>query len=617
MKFKAVKIFLLSLCMGAATSCDYLDVSDELAGGINDYDLIFNNVDYTKKWYGQVFDNIPDYSRMWSDHGMGNIWSYYSDELYSRISNNTGKYVEWNAANTASQRWNTLYESIRQANIFLERAKPIDDGGTNSAKLTEAVLTEYKANVRFMRALYYYYLMELYGPVPLLTESKVLYVDDLDLPRNSLDEVIKFIDQELEIAIPDLRQEPQHAAENEDYRALPTKGVALALRAKLWVYAASPLFNGGILKLFPEAANMMGPDGAQLFPVADNGQKLAKAVEHCRALITYAEENNRYELYRNTGEFDAAKSVYELFQVYNSEIIWATSKTQWGKLGEQNFDTMTTPRSEPSGLGGIHVLQELVDDFYMSDGFPINETSFLPKSTTYKEAGFSPLDGFEVSNMYVDREPRFYNTITFSGKKWHISNREVQFYHGGNADNQVADGKPETGYLLYKRMSQKVYGNSPGVTSQFRPSIIFRLADFYLLYSEMLNETDPANADVLEYVNRVRERAGLEKLEVLNPAIKGNKDLQREAIRRERRIELATEGQRYFDVRRWMIAGNKPGEGGQGGDFTGMTPSGNKVTFHVRRKYHTRVFKPKNYLFPIPLAEIQKSYNILLQNPGW
>ena len=155
---------------------------------------------------------------------------------------------------------------------------------------------------------------------------------------------------------------------------------------------------------------------------------------------------------------------------------------------------------------------------------------------------------------------------------------------------------------------------NPGVASKFRPSIIFRLAEFYLLYAEALNEVDPGNADVLTYVNLVRERAGLPKLEVLNPAIAGNKDLQREAIRRESRIELATEGQRYFDVRRWMIA--EAPEGRQAGDFFGMNMAGNATTFFQRTKFQTRIFERKQYLYPIPFEEMQKTKN-LVQNPGW
>ena len=110
---------------------------------------------------------------------------------------------------------------------------------------------------------------------------------------------------------------------------------------------------------------------------------------------------------------------------------------------------------------------------------------------------------------------------------------------------------------------------SPGVQNKFRPSIIFRLADLYLLYAEAVNEIDPQDERVLTYLNKVRLRAGLSNIEELNPAIEGNQELQRLAIQRERRIELATEGQRYFDVRRWMIA-DQDGEGRQFGYVHGM-----------------------------------------------
>ncbi|MDR1681838.1 MAG: RagB/SusD family nutrient uptake outer membrane protein [Candidatus Symbiothrix sp.] len=613
MKLKIInRIFAIGFIFGLFSSCNYLDVSDELAGGITDISQVFNNVDRTKKWYGQVFEDVPDYSRMWNTHGMGNIWAFYADELYSRIANNSGKYTEWNSSNTNSNRWYPLYERIRQANIFLERAKPVtEEGGPAAARLTEPEVERYKANVRFMRAAYYFYLMELYGPVPIVTQSLSLE-DELDVPRNSLDEVINFIDTELIEAMVGMEQEPYHS--NESYRAVPTKGTALALRAKLWAYAASKLFNGG----FAEGLLLKNKDGKRLFPDYDAG-KLQKAVQANKEFIEYAEQGGRYELYKNLGTFSPAQSVYELFQEYNREIIWATSKSNWGGMDNtENFDHMATPRSE-GGTAGIHVLQELVDEFYMADGLPIKATSFLSKSPDYdaSESTFGTLDGFEVSNMYIGREPRFYNTVTFSGKKWQLSNKEVQFYYGGNADKTVPDGAPLTGYVLFKRYNRTLHKTlNTGVKSKYRPSIIFRLADFYLLYAEVLNEVEPANTDVLKYVNLVRERAGLPNLETLNPAIAGNKELQREAIRRERRIELATEGQRYFDVRRWMIAENEPGEGGQGGDFTGMNPDGGKTTgFHVRKKFHTRTFKRKNYFFPISLEDMQRS-NVLVQNPG-
>ena len=612
MKQKIAKILSFGLLACTAWSCSFLDVSDELAGGISDISQVFSNVNRTKRWYGQVFNNRPDYSAVFvSSSPMGNPWASMADEIYTREMDKAGKYVEWNSSNTNCSRWTTLYESIRQANIFLEQAHPIvDEGGPDADRLTEDQIKLYKANVRFMRAAYHYYLMELFGPIPIVDHSMTLE-DDLDLPRNSLDEVINWIDSELAACMQEMYQEPYHDQEN--MRAVPTKGAAMALRAKLWVYAASPLFNGG----WPEALTLTNTDGKRLFPDRDES-KLQTAVDRLREFLDYAEQNNRYSLYEKTG--DPATDLYQMFQEYNEEIIWATSTSSWGKLGDIAFDTMATPRCEPQGQGGLHVLQELVDDFYMKDGLPIKETSFLPKSDLYpdNEAEMGTYNGVQVSKMYIDREPRFYNTITFSGMKWHISNNEIQFYKGGNSDNSVADGAPRTGYLLYKRMNRTVHGSgvSGSVTSKYRPSIIFRLAEFYLLYAEMLNEVEPQNDDVLRYVNLVRQRAGIPNLEELNPAIKGNQELQREAIRRESRVELATEGQRYFDVRRWMIADKEVGEGGQGGTFTGMNVDQPQPGYYTRTKMQSRVFKNKNYLFPIPLDEIQRS-KVLVQNPGW
>ena len=122
MKSNIVKLFAVCSLLFGAASCNYLDVSDELAGGITNISEVFDNVDKTWAWYGQVYDNVPDYSRMWNTAGMGNIWSFYADELYSRIANNSGKYQDFNPSNTNSDRWSALYGSIRQANIFLEMA---------------------------------------------------------------------------------------------------------------------------------------------------------------------------------------------------------------------------------------------------------------------------------------------------------------------------------------------------------------------------------------------------------------------------------------------------------------------------------------------------------------
>lgn len=619
-------LLIALLCF--VSSCDYLGVSDQLAGGLQNTEQVFDNVSYTKRWYANVFAGIPDYSGINSVNvgAFKNPWTGMCDELVVGYGNSS-KYnnSDRNAANMGFHRYGDCYKYIRQANIFLQKAHPIMTTGTQGDQLLEDELTQMKANVRFMRAFYHYLLFEQYGPIILVKDKIYNATEDQDVPRNTVDEVIEYIDSELTAVASELTQEP--IFEDKDYRAWPTKGVALAVRAKLWLYAASPLLNGG----YREALSVTNPDGTRLFPDYDAG-KWEKALAACKDFIDYAEAG-RYELYKeykddNGAVIDPDKSVYNLFQKYTHEIIWATANNDWGGMKGDAFDRRIAPRCEKNGLGSTGVTQELVDAFYMKDGFPVSATAYLPQSTLYQEEGYGTYkdqnDNFSkkytnvtVSNRYLNREPRFYNTVFFNGRQWPVSCNQVLFYNGGNSG--VQEGQATlTGYMLFKRFNRSVSLTNPGVASQFRPSIIFRLADFYLMYAEAANEVNPNDARVLKYLNLVRERAGLPDIETLNPAIRGNQELQRAAIQRERQIELATEGQRYFDVRRWMIA-DKNGEGRQNGYVHGMNVRGesnDKEDFNRIVEASQIVFNRKMYLYPMPDSEMRKTKN-LVQNPGW
>lgn len=619
-------LLIALLCF--VSSCDYLGVSDQLAGGLQNTEQVFDNVSYTKRWYANVFAGIPDYSGINSVNvgAFKNPWTGMCDELVVGYGNSS-KYnnSDRNAANMGFHRYGDCYKYIRQANIFLQKAHPIMTTGTQGDQLLEDELTQMKANVRFMRAFYHYLLFEQYGPIILVKDKIYNATEDQDVPRNTVDEVIEYIDSELTAVASELTQEP--IFEDKDYRAWPTKGVALAVRAKLWLYAASPLLNGG----YREALSVTNPDGTRLFPDYDAG-KWEKALAACKDFIDYAEAG-RYELYKeykddNGAVIDPDKSVYNLFQKYTHEIIWATANNDWGGMNGDAFDRRIAPRCEKNGLGSTGVTQELVDAFYMKDGFPVSATAYLPQSTLYQEEGYGTYkdqnDNFSkkytnvtVSNRYLNREPRFYNTVFFNGRQWPVSCNQVLFYNGGNSG--VQEGQATlTGYMLFKRFNRSVSLTNPGVASQFRPSIIFRLADFYLMYAEAANEVNPNDARVLKYLNLVRERAGLPDIETLNPAIRGNQELQRAAIQRERQIELATEGQRYFDVRRWMIA-DKNGEGRQNGYVHGMNVRGesnDKEDFNRIVEASQIVFNRKMCLYPMPDSEMRKTKN-LVQNPGW
>ena len=629
--YKKILIAAFALCN--IYSCDYLNVSDELAGNLRSLDEIFDNVSYTRRWYANIFTSIPDYSGITaaagSITGFKNPWAGMCDELTvgygdAKLYNKTDK----NAANMSFHRWGTCYKEIRQANIFLAHAKPIAANGTHVDVLTEEELTEMKANVRFMRAYYHYLLFEQYGAIPLVKDLILEREDNLDLPRNTIDEVISYLDEELTAVAKELPQKALH--DDDQHNAWPTKGVALAVKAKMWVYAASKLFNGE----YKEALAVTNIERQYLYQYIYNLYKKIslkklnydfekKSKSAKEEFIKFADEEGNYELL-NTG--NPSQDIYDLFQTYNKEIIWATAATSWGGMTNDMFDRRCTPRSEQNGMGCIGVTQELVDDFYMKDGLPIQATSYLPQSTLYTTEGFDKYTetvkagskevqvANNVSNRFLNREARFYNTVFFQNRRWHVTNNVTQF-HKGSPNELSGTIYTHTGYMLYKRFNREVSMKSPGVQNKFRPSIIFRLADLYLLYAEAVNEIDPQDERVLTYLNKVRQRAGLSNIEELNPAIEGNQELQRLAIQRERRIELATEGQRYFDVRRWMIA-DQDGEGRQFGYVHGMNMNAAEDKFYEEVEASPIVFRRKMYLYPIPDDEMKKT-ELLVQNPGW
>lgn len=597
--FLVAVLFLMSGC------ADYLDVSDELAGEL-ELNEVFENSKMTRQFHRYIYTAIPDMSNVMINSsyrglgGLDNPWPAVSDELKASQNNVKNLPVNgYNAGTAPFSRWG-LYYQIRQANIFLSEAHEIPKIGDTDFISAEE-LSSLQAEARLLRAYYHYLLFELYGPIPLMTEATDPSSSDLDFERASVDEVLAFLDKEFtEVALLLKDEEPK------ERMGVPTKGTALALKAKMWVYAASPLLNGG----YADAVDLKDNNDKSLFPVKDPA-KWNKALVALQDFINFAEAGH-YELYKvfnDDNTINPEESLYQLFQksIDNKEIIWASTKNSWGTLDHEGRERRCTPRDVYQGFSGIGVVQEMVDDFFMADGFGINE------SPLYSEVGY---DADFVSNMYKNREPRFYQAITYQGKKWQITDQLIYFQKGSGNDNSKSDNA-YTGYLLYKGLTKTLLRQGQHPRSQFKPSILFRLADFYLLYAEALNEVDPSDARIIEYIDKVRERAGIPLLATIKPEIIGNKNLQKQAIIQERRVELFTEGQRYFDVRRWMIAQNPVGQGGQGGDFHGMDMNATtKESFLNRVTFERRIFEKSMYLYPLPLNEVQKSKK-LVQNPGW
>ena len=611
--FKKLPI-IVSLTLGTMlfSGCkDYLDVSDALAAELK-MEEVFNNTSYARRFHRYIYSGIPDVSNIiiTSSYagltGLDNPWPAVSDELKSAQNNvKTIPTTGYHAGSADLTRW-SLYKQIRQANEFLSYAHVIPQQGDRADFIDEKELQALKNEARFLRAYYHYLLFELYGPIPIVTEIADPSAADLDYYRNSVDEVVQFIDSELNDCyslLPD-RELNSDGSPNESRAAAPTKIAVLAILAKLHVYAASPLLNGG----YQEAVALKDNQGKQLFPAKDD-TKWQTALTALQRLIDYAKAHN-YSLFKKmnkTGELDPAESLYQLFQVSigNSEALWQTSKNSWGEVGGEGRERRCTPRAIYSGFGCVGVLQEAIDDFFMNDGKSIKE------SENYTEEGIAD-DG--IPNMYKNREPRFYQAITYAGKIWQKTSTKIFFHKGTGDDNSKAD-MSYTGSLLYKGMNRDLLNQGSNAKSQYRAGMLFRLADFYLLYAEALNHVNPSDQRIVEYVDSVRYRAGVPLLKDIKPEIIGNQNLQEKAIRMERRVELFAEGQRYFDVRRWMAAEDEGYK--QGGPVHGMNMNATDLAgFMQRTVFENRVFERRMYLYPIPLDEIQKSKK-LKQNPGW
>ncbi len=505
----------------------------------------------------------------------------------------------WNPFNVAGQQWKNMYEGIRKANIFLNHIHltPIDN------VFTEEVKQRWIGEARFLRAFYHFRLIRIYGGIPLMARAAQFDDDLTAYRRNTWDECVDFVAKECDTAVTLL---PMKSAEDRDI-GRATAAAALALKARMLLYDASPQFNGN-----PDYANYVDNRGVHLFPQEYDANKWNKAATAAKDCIDKCEAAG-YTLFEEYQ--DPVENYQQLFlENHNSEVLFARNCGVDGIVEKCAF---------PGSLGGwngYNPTQQLVDAYEMQDGqtpilgYDTNNAPIINPESGYQETGFATADDPNgrwlsgVRNMYINREPRFYATINFNGA--YFVNRRLEFWYSG-ADGQSAGGRDynTTGYLLKKFADPSVI-ISQGKFS-LKTWVFFRLAEFYLNYAEALNESQGPVPDVYTYVNEIRARAGL-------PGLSAglSKEQMRAKILHERQIELSFESHRYFDCHRWKIAAQT-----DNGPIYGMNISaGNSLddeNYYKRVIVERRVFQsPKHYLFPIPQSEIDKSPN-LIQSPNW
>ncbi|MET3115743.1 hypothetical protein AAKU52_003500 [Pedobacter sp. CG_S7] len=218
----------------------------------------------------------------------------------------------------------------------------------------------------------------------------------------------------------------------------------------------------------------------------------------------------------------------------------------------------------------------------------------------------------KILHLYLPAtEPRFYANITYHNSVWlntTYGNIITEMNNNGNSGKATGGNDYSvTGYIVRKAMG---LGNW---RENNRPVILYRVGNLFLDYVEALNESTPGDADILLYLNQIRSRAGIPTYgagvgQIPSPA---SQNAMREAIRKERRVELAFENTRYFDTRRWKIA-----ETTDNGPMYGLSINQNLPEFFTKTVFENRVFTKRHYLFPIPAKDVN-SDNLMVQNPGW
>lgn len=607
-----VSLFLCSMLITA--SCKkYLNV---VPTEITTSDDVWSNIDNANNALAALYNAMPNngfYSTMlWAttDEAM-NHWESPAELLFN--------YGSWGPGNNPLDEWGGRYANIRAANFYITNIEKVPLTANQVAFYTP-IIPRLKSEARFLRAFYYFELFKRYGAVPIITEALDLNdPKNAELARDPAEAVVNFIITELDEIAPLLPVDYVSA----DVGRI-TRGAALALKSRTLLYAASPLFNGN--SLYNEIKNT---DGTVLFNLTYSAEKWKKAADAAKAVL----DLNIYSLYNPTPA-NPVNTYAQLFYTreYKENIL------AYSMPNTTDLELTFLPNGASfKGNGKLSLLQELIDAYEMKNGYPINESG-----SGYTSQGFwggQMWDGLQlsnvsnVSNMYKDRDPRFYATVFFQYSVWRLKSvgRPVKLAWWGN-NNSDGDGWPKTGtncvsgYNLRKYSSpnvDRVNGQGQGQ----RNAPIFRLAEMYLNYAEAMNEyLSVPDQSVYDAVNAVRARVGMPALPIITAD--ATKEGMRRRIRNERRVELAFEGQRFWDVRRWMIAGQVDNTDVHGMNArpttaelaaTGLdvnSEAAGVAVFYKPVVIQSRVFQSKHYLMPIPPTEIDKDRN-LVQNFGW
>lgn len=628
--------FSAVLLMLIINSCKkgFLDVVPD---NVSTIEHAFSNRNEAEKFLFTCYDGLPREGHPEMNAGMNTgdeLWIYWpmpTGEDYSSLSPyNIARGLQ-NKDEPELNYWDgydgrSMWHGIRNCNIFLENIDKVRD-------LEPYMKDRWVAEAKFLKAYFHWYLFRMYGPIPIVDKNLPISAspDEVKVSRQPVDSVVNYIVNLLD-----------QAAAGEGSAGLPdkilnlstelgriTKPTVLAIKARLLVTAASPLFNGN-----PDFGNLRNPNGKTLFNPTYDQKKWERAAEACKKAILAAKSAG-VDLYRfnsTTTSVDEATKIEmsirnAVCEKWNTELIWGTTTKPNDTWTLQLY---ASPQLESSvansGLKGqLAPTLKMAELFYTENGVPITEDKtwdyanrFQLRTSTAADVGIQ--NGYQSVSLHFDREPRFYADMAFDGSTWFMKNGNfnIQSKSGQYSGKKQSRIYSVTGYYTKKLVNWEMVASATNITVERYPWPVMRLGDLYLLYAEALNETDNRLL-ALEYINMIRDRAGLKSVESSwtnfsrNPGKYADKNGLRDIIQQERLIEMAFEGSRFWDLRRWKKAGELLNQPIYGWDVIRANYSDyNRRVLLFNQSFNS----PRDYFWPIKDNSITVNPN-LVQNSGW
>lgn len=562
MNTKFFRYVFVSMAVGSAfTLCSCNDFLDREEDSFIDKTATFDSYNRTKQYLTYAYSLLPEGLNRFSGDAL--LGAATDDACFAIESSNIQQFNNgsWNALSNPDNVWDRYFAGIAKCCTLLENSNHIN---LDISRLDPAKRVEYENNLKdirmwraeahFLRAYFNFELLKRYGPIPIIKSTLDINKDYSDTPRPTMKEVVEFIANDCDMAADSLELTPWRNMNDAFGRA--TKGAALALKSRLLLYAASPLYVD-----FGDIDEANKPSDATLWKAAADAAK---------AVI----DLNQYEL---------APAYDDLFKndFQNKEYIFVRRYPSNSDFEKSNFPVSY------GGKGGTNPSQNLIDDYEMLDG-----------------TAFDWNDPVKAAHPFENRDERLLATVLMNGVLF--KGKRVATYPGG-ADAMPNPNATKTGYYLRKFLNENVNIQTGG-GSDGHVVPLFRLAEIYLNYAEALNEYDPTNPDIAVYLNKIRERVSL-------PDVPSGltQEQMRTLIHHERRVELAFEEHRFWDVRRWKVASSTLGAPVKGVKIT-QDDAGNFTYSPVQ--VEQRVFQPKMYWYPIPQSEVLKLHH-WEQNKGW